>query len=458
MGAGFGSLALAGTLASVDAAKSQLSSPQAARSPHFSPKAKRVIFLFMEGGPSHVDLFDHKPELVRLSGTKIPFGQLPRTIREGKAEKPENFGNLLGPIAKFKQHGQSGQWMSDYIPHMHQHADKLCVIKSMYCDSPSHAPAVQQIHTGHPAFIRPSMGAWCAYGLGTENRDMPAYVAVSTPAGNTSCGNAFLPPIHQATILRHPGKPGRGEKIGYLRDPEGADDIQRLQIEHLRVLNRGTRHSRDAEQGLEGMIESFELAFKMQLEAPGILDIVSESTKTLEDYGVGDGKPTDSFGRQCLMARRLCESGVRFVQVTESGWDSHNKIVTEHGKRCHSTDQPVAALLGDLEQRGLLDETLVIWAGEFGRTPLVQNGDGRGHNPWGFTLWMAGGGVKPGLSYGETDTFGFEAVKNRVHIHDLHATILHLLGINHEKLTYRYAGRDFRLTDVYGEVVKSIIA
>lgn len=453
LGAGFGSVALAGLLS-----ESQAASPaMEIRGPHFPPRAKRVIFLFMEGGPSHLDLLDYKPELEKFHDTKLPFQDLPLEIREGKAEVPENFGNLFGPIARFSQHGESGQWLSNYIPHMHQHADKLCVLKGMRADSISHAPAVQQMHTGDAVFTRPSMGAWSLYGLGSENRSMPGYVAVSAPAGDAACGNAFLPAAYQATILDNAGRSDASQAIRHLKDPEGQHELQSLQLQHLQQLNQTHLREHGPDAGLEGLIESFELAFKMQTEAPGLMDVSRETAETLSLYGVGD-EVTDRFGRQCLMARRLSESGVRFVQVTYTGWDSHERIREAHLDCCQHTDRPVAGLLTDLQRRGLLEDTLVIWTGEFGRTPLVQNDEGRGHNPWGFAMWMAGGGVRGGLSYGGTDPFGFQVTNGRVHVHDLHATILHLLGLDHERLTYRYAGRDFRLTDVYGRVIHEVLA
>ncbi len=454
MGAGFGSVALAGMLAGTSRAGSE--STFEPRTPHFTPRAKRVIFLFMEGGPSHLDLFDYKPDLARYHDTKLPFDKLPQEIREGKAEVPENFGNLLGPVAMFSRYGESGQWMSTYVPHLHQHADKLCVLKGMRADSISHAPAVQQMHTGDAVFTRPSLGAWSLYGLGTENENMPGYVAVSVPAGDTACGNAFLPAGYRATILDNAGRAPAQETIRHLRDPEGAGGLQARQLDHLRMLNRRHLRERGSDRGLEGLIASFELAFRMQVEAPQVMDVEQETAETLSLYGIGQ-EPTDRFGRQCLIARRLSEAGVRFVQVTNTGWDSHEKIKQAHLGQCRQTDQPIAGLLTDLQRRGLLEETLLVWTGEFGRTPLVQNDQGRGHNPWGFSLWLAGGGVQGGLSYGETDPFGFQATEGRVHVHDLHATILYLLGLDHEQLTYQYAGRDFRLTDVYGRIVTEIV-
>ena len=455
MGAGFGSIALAAMLAETRNACAGAS--LAPREPQFEPRAKRVIFLFMEGGPSHLDLFDYKPELAKFHDTKLPFDELPQEIREGKAEVPENFGNLLGPVARFARFGESDQWMSSYIPHMHQHADKLCVLKGMRADSISHGAAVQQMHTGDAVFTRPSMGAWSLYGLGTENENMPGYVAVSAPAGDATCGNAFLPAAYRATLLADAGRAEAAQTIRYLSNPDIPPSVQSVQLEQLRKLNQAHLRNSGTEPGLEGLIESFELAFRMQSEAVDVLDVSRESSETRRMYGI-DEEPTDRFGRQCLIARRLSEAGVRFVQVTYTGWDSHERIKEAHLDCCQHTDKPVAGLLTDLQRRGLLDDTLVIWTGEFGRTPIVQNDKGRGHNPWGFSLWLAGGGVKGGLSYGETDPLGFQATQSRVHIHDLHATILYLLGLDHERLTYRHAGRDFRLTDLYGNVVTEILA
>ncbi|GIW85313.1 MAG: sulfatase [Gemmataceae bacterium] len=469
---GFGSLAFAALVTQstagtpIDSRALSTGSPLAPKLPHFQPRAKRVILLFMEGGPSHVDLLDYKPELFRRHGQRLSAESLPRHFREGKAENPEDFGPLMATPVKFKQYGQSGLWLSDVIPHIAQCADQLCVLKGMVCDSTEHGTAVQQFHTGM-VVPRPSMGAWITYALGTENQNLPGFVVISPPAGTTiNCGSGFLPPIYQATLLHNTDK-SSGEKLRYLTDPRLPPELRRKQLELLREINREHAQRAGQDTTLESMIESFEMAARMQLSAPEVLDISRETPETMARYGIGAGE-TDSFGRQCLLARRLVEAGVRFIQVTSKGWDHHNMIHRSLRSSCARVDKPTAALLTDLKQRGLLDDTLVIWSGEFGRTPLVQGvrgkttlnyeALGRGHNPYGWSLWLAGGGVKGGFCYGKTDDFGFQAVEDRVHIHDLHATILYLLGLDHERLTYRHAGRDFRLTDVHGRVVKEIVA
>lgn len=459
---GFGSVALAALAAQT----SGPSSPLAVRAPHFRPRAKRVIFLFMEGGPSHVDLIDYKPELFRRHGQRLPFESMPRHWREGRGESPDDFGPIMAPPVRFAQHRQSGLWLSDAMPHLARHADKLCVTNSMVGDSPEHGTAVQQFHTG--LFVpRPSMGAWVLYGLGTENQDLPGFVVISPPAGSTvNCGSDFLPAIYQATILRDDGS-ATGERIRYLNAPSGSAELRREQLEFLRQLNREHAQRAGSDARLESVIEAHELAFRMQQQAPGVFDLSQESAESLALYGI-DQPETESFGRQCLLARRLAEAGVRFIQVTSKGWDHHGAMYSSLMRSCGRVDKPIVGLLSDLERRGLLEDTLVVWSGEFGRTPLVQGvrgrteinyaGLGRGHNPYGWSLWLAGGGVKAGFHHGTTDPFGFQAVEDRVHIHDLHATVLHLLGLDHERLTYRHAGRDFRLTDIYGQVVRNILA
>ncbi len=459
---GFGSVALAALVAPTAGA----AGPLAARAPHFRPRAKRVIFLFMEGGPSHVDLIDYKPELFRRHGQRLPFDLLPRQWREGRGESPDDFGPIMATPVKFARHGQSGLWLSDAMPNVARHADKLCVINGMVCDSPEHGTAVQQFHTG--LFVpRPSMGAWMLYGLGTENQDLPGFVVIAPPAGSTvNCGSDFLPAIYQATILRDGGA-ATEERIRYLNAPPSSALIRQEQLEFLRDANRAHAQRSGADPRLESVIEAHELAFRMQARAPGVFDLTQESAESLALYGV-DQPETQSFGRQCLLARRLAEAGVRFIQVTSKGWDHHGTMYSSLTRSCARVDKPIAGLLTDLERRGLLEDTLVMWSGEFGRTPLVQGvrgrteinyaALGRGHNPYGWSLWMAGGGVKAGYRHGATDPFGFQTVEGRVHVHDLHATMLHLLGLDHERLTYRHAGRDFRLTDVYGQVVQNIVA
>lgn len=459
---GFGMLALADLLAGPAArgeapggdrgASSVGSSDLAPKPPHFPARAKRVIFLFMHGGPSQVDTFDYKPELQQRDGESYS-GQMPSQIDA----KPV----LLASPWKFAQHGQSGLWVSDLLPHMAGVADELCVVRSVYSRGQSHGQAVGMVNTGSDNLVRPSVGAWVSYGLGTENSDLPSYVAISPASshgGPRNYGAAFLPAIHQATVVGANGKLGSGRIADLLppggKDPSGVDRgqlelLQRLNREHLRLSGR------DAQ--IEGVIESYELAFRMQRTAPEVMRIEDEPESIQQMYGIGE-KETDNFGRQCLLARRLAEAGVRFIQVSSGNvWDQHGKLREGHAKNSLATDKPIAGLILDLKQRGLLDETLIVWGGEFGRTPVVQGSDGRDHNPHGFTMVLAGGGARGGYAHGETDEFGYYAVKDRVHMHDLHATILHLLGLDHKRLTYHYAGRDFRLTDVYGEVVSGLI-
>ena len=459
LASGFGYLAFAGLAheaSARDAATAQ--NALAATASHVGARAKRVIFLCMKGGPSHVDLFDYKPLLQQHSGR-------PMNGRYG--------AKLLGSPFRFARHGESGQWISELLPNLAGQADELCVIHSMHTDLPNHSQAFTQMHTGSFQFIRPSVGAWTLYGLGTENAELPGFITLSPPSDNGGArnyGSGFLPAICQATkigtnqipgfyatllgIDREPGPPLRNIQNSILTLDEQRDQLDLIRALNAHKLKRDVYHPE-----IEGAIESFELAFRMQDEIPDLLDLKSESESMLKLYGVGSGLPTDRFGRQCLLARRLAEAGVRFIEVTTPvDWDHHFMLKDELRKSCVATDRPVAALLADLKQRGLLEDTLVIWAGEFGRTPYAQSGTGRDHNNRGFTVWMAGGGVQGGIRYGSTDDYGYKAVENQVHIHDWHATILHLLGLDHERLTFNYGGRDFRLTDVYGRVVSDILA
>ncbi len=441
---GFGGLALAGLLAEQASASKH---PLAAKTPHFIPKAKRVIFLYMYGGPSQVDMFDYKPVLEKQSGNPPPA-----SLKIG--------GKLMGPIAKFNRVGEAGHWMSDLLPHLAGHADKLCMLKGMQTDTPAHPTAISQLQTGSPVLVRPSMGAWLTYGLGTENENLPGFMTICPRSTVSMYGSSFLPAIYQGTAIGKAGKPAAEATIRHLVDPTLPPRIQKEQLEHILAMNRQHLQRTGKDDRLDGLIRSFELAYRMQTEVLPVLDISTESKSTLEMYGI-DQKPTDDFGRQCLMARRLSEAGVRFVQVTSTtpsklGWDHHFAIRKTLPSSCKDVDKPIAGLLADLQSRGLLEDTLVLWGGEFGRTPT--GGAGREHNQYGFTCWLAGGGVKSGFSFGETDEFGYKAITDKVHVHDLHATILHLLGLDHERLTYRYSGRDFRLTDVHGRVVKEIIA
>lgn len=446
---GFGYLAFS-ALASQAAAR-EYQSPLAPKAPHFEPRAKRVIFLCMRGGPSHVDTFDYKPELEKHAG-KSPGEAAGVNSQKGR--------KLLPSPWKFLPQGSSGIPISELYPHLSKHADDLCLLNSMYTDIPNHPQALVQLHTGSFQFVRPSVGAWVLYGLGTENEDLPGFITIKPPArlgGAQNYGSSFLPAVYQGTRIGGTGQALRDASIGNIENPQLSQEQQREQVNLLQSMNRrqAELHPRNSE--LDGVIESYELAFRMQSSLPDLMDLSGESQATLDQYGVNQG-PTDDFGRQCLMARRFVEAGVRYVELTHEGWDQHGGLRAKLASNCQATDQPIAALLDDLKQRGLLKDTLVIWGGEFGRTPAVNKEDGRDHNATGFSMWMAGGGVKGGMRYGETDEFGISAAVDKFHIHDLHATTLHLLGLDHTKLTYRYAGRDFRLTNVSGRVADAIIS
>jgi hypothetical protein len=454
-GCGFGLLALAELLAAeapVRAASppDRAAHPYAVCPPHYTPRAKRVIFLYMPGGPSHVDLFDPKPRLRVDNGKPLPF-------EKPKLERTKT-GNLLASPWKFKKHGQSGIEVSELLPRVASCIDDICVIRSMLADNINHSGAALQMCTGEQAFSRPSMGSWLTYGLGTENQNLPGFVVVS-PApvfqGAQLWSSSFLPSAYQGTLIRDLKKP-----IANLRDPSGTLQRQRIKLDALRQLNELHKRERVIDSALDARIASFELAFRMQREAPEAFDLSRESRTTHQRYGI-DQPTTDLFGRQCLLARRLVERGVRFVQLFDAPennvWDHHNGLRERLPQRCAAVDQPIAALLTDLKGRGLLDDTLVLWGGEFGRTPTAENTNGREHHPFGFTMWLAGGGIRGGMTYGATDEFGWHSVHDKVHVHDLHATILHLMGLDHEKLTYRFSGRDYRLTDVHGHVVRTII-
>jgi hypothetical protein len=448
-GCGFGLLALADLLAAAEVPNRAVD-PFAVRPPHHPPRAKRVIFLYMPGGPSHVDLFDPKPRLLIDNGKPLPF-------EKPKLEHVKN-GNLFASPWKFRKHGQCGTEVSELLPRVAGCVDDLCVIRSMLADNINHSGAALQMCTGEQAFSRPSMGSWLTYGLGTENQSLPGFVVVS-PAevfqGAQLWASSFLPSAYQGTLVRDLKNP-----IANLGGASVDQQRQRDKLDALRRLNDIHKHERTMDGVLDARIASFELAFRMQREAPEAFDLSRESDKVHQLYGIGNAV-TDLFGRQCLLARRLAERGVRFVQLFDApmnnAWDHHGGIGESLPKRCAAVDQPIAALLTDLKARGLLDDTLVLWGGEFGRTPTVEGTTGRGHHPFGFTMWLAGGGVKGGMTYGATDDFGWYSVEDKVHVHDLHATILHLMGLDHEKLTYRYGGRDYRLTDVHGHVVHKII-
>ncbi len=466
--AGFGWLALRGLLGDESAAGKASSTPVfgpaygmqddqdplAPRAPHFTARAKRVIYLCMSGAPSHVDTFDYKPKLA---------------ADDGKAYSGRNRpgARLMASPWKFSPHGQSGRMISELFPNVGKLADDLCFLHGLHTDLPAHAQAALKIHTGSFQFVRPSLGAWTLYGLGTSNKNVPGFITLNAPAnqgGAQNYGSAFLPAYFQGQRIGVEGRARAGLRRGGAGS-ESLEDIanarlgveqQRKQLDLVQKLNR-ERKTREQDGAVDGVIQSYELAFRMQAEVPGLLDLAKESAETQAMYGIGNAT-TEAFGRQCLTARRLVESGVRFVEVNAGGWDHHQQLKDRLTKSCAEVDKPIAGLLTDLKARGMLKDTLVLWGGEFGRTPYGQGGDGRDHNNKGFTMWMAGGGVKGGFAHGATDDYGAEAVDGRMSIHDLHATILHLLGLDHERLTFNYAGRDFRLTDVHGAVAKEILA
>ncbi len=444
---GFGYMAFAGwsTLASASDAKR---SPLAPRAPHFPARARHVIFLCMNGAPSHVDTFDHKPKLAEHDGKP--------SDRPGRIPGAK----LMGSPWRFRQHGASGLWVSELFPRVAAHTDELCVVRSMQTDLPAHPEAYLMLHTGSSQFIRPSLGAWTLYGLGTECDDLPGFIALKPTGRNGGAqnyGSAFLPAACQATRISSEGQPIAQARIGNIRNPRLDLKTQRLQLDLVQAMNRDLLERERVQPGVEGVIESYELAFRMQGKLPEVMDLAGESAATKTLYGLDDPATAD-FGRQCLLARRFVQAGVRFVELTHGDWDQHRGLKAGHARNARAVDRPIAGLLADLRAHGLLDQTLVIWGGEFGRTPHGQNSDGRDHNNKGFSLWLAGGGARAGLAYGQTDELGYEAVEHPMHVHDLHATILHLLGLDHERLTYRYAGRDMRLTDVKGVVHRGIIA
>lgn len=455
---GFGHLALASMLADTTPAGAarDASSPLTPKAPHHSPRAKRVIFLFMKGGPSHIDTFDYKPALQRDDGKPLPFAK-PRVTFAAT-------GNLLASPWKFQKYGESGILVSELFPHVAQCVDDLCILNSCHGTNPAHGGALLKLHTGSDNFVRPSMGAWITYGLGTENQNLPGFITICPTlahGGVNNWGAAFLPAPFQGTPIGNASVPSREAKVRHITSRQPSRQLQRMQLDLLAAMNREQLEEDGPNQELEGRIQSFELAFRMQTAMPEIQDLSDETEETLRLYGV-DEPMTENFGRQCLLARRFAERGVRFIQVTHSDafvqWDQHGDLKKGHEKNAKEVDKPIAALLIDLKRRGLLQDTLVLWGGEFGRTPTAQGKDGRDHNPEGFTMWMAGGGVKTGIQYGATDEYGYYALHDKMHIHDVHATLLHLLGLNHERLTYRYAGRDFRLTDVAGRVAHDILA
>jgi hypothetical protein len=456
-GVGLGSIALASLLkdelAPSARAAAAAAGPMTPRAPHYPARAKRVIYLFMAGAPSHLDLFDYKPQLEKFDG-KLPPAEL---LKGYRAAFINPNSTLLAPKYKFAKYGQCGAELSEILPHLATVVDDITMVKSMQTDAFNHAPAQIFMNTGSTQFGRPSMGAWTTYGLGSESQDLPGYVVFSTGTKGTSGGAAnwgsgFLPTAYQGVPFR-----GQGEPVLYLSNPAGIDnEVQRDSLDSIRHLNE-MHFAEVGDPEINTRIHSFELAYRMQSSAPELMDISKESKETLEMYGAEPGQ--SSYANACLLSRRLIERGVRFVQIFHEAWDHHGGLTKGLKEQCGKTDQASAALIKDLKQRGLLDDTLVIWGGEFGRTPMVQGGnDGRDHHPKAFTMWMAGGGLKPGLILGESDEFGFNAVQDPVHVHDLHATLLHLLGFDHTKLTYRFQGRDFRLTDVHGQIVDKLLA
>ena len=437
---GFGYLALAGMCAEAAPVN-----PLAPKTTHFAPRAKRVIFLCMRGGPSHLDTFDYKRKLQADAGQEIKQGN----------QYQGTGGKLLRSPWEFAQHGQNGLWISELLPNLAKHADKLCLMNGMHTDLPSHPHSFVKMHTGNSQFVRPSLGAWTLYGLGTESENLPGFIVLNPSSGNgvaQNYGSAFLPAIYQATPIS-----GSSGQISNIANRRMSRERQRMQLDLIQGLNQGRLKQKQVDPNLESVIDSFELAFKMQTEVPRLMNVYKESSSVRRAYGIGS-RSTDSFGKQCLLARRMAEAGVRFIELNSGGWDHHRGLKSGMERNCRAIDKPIAALLADLEKRDMLKDTLVMWGGEFGRTPHGESDDGRDHNNRGYTMWMAGGGVKGGMRYGQTDEYGFAAVDGRMHIHDWHATVLHLLGLNHKKLTFNYSGRDFRLTDVHGNVAKEILA
>ncbi len=438
---GFGWLAFSGLTGRSLAANA--TGPLAPKPTHFPARAKRVIFLCMTGGPSHVDTFDYKPKLTADSGNA---GKRPGT-------------KLLGSQWKFSQHGKSGLYLSELFPTLAKHADELCLLRSMQTNLPAHPQAFLNLHTGSSQFVRPSLGAWSLYGLGTANENLPGFVTISPSTSNGGAqnyGSSFLPAIYQGTRIGSNARSIANARVANL-EPSVNQAAQRTELELLQSLNAQKLKKDMVNPEVEGVIQSYELAFKMQSEMPSVMDVEKETAATKKLYGL-DNNRTAEFGRKCLLARRMVEKGVRFVEINHGNWDQHFNLGTALANNCNEIDLPIAGLLTDLQQRGMLKDTLVIWGGEFGRTPHAQGGDGRDHNNKGFTMWMAGGGVKGGYSYGATDDYGYEAVDKPMPIHDWHATVLALLGLDHEQLTFPYAGRDFRLTDTKGTVAKEILA
>jgi hypothetical protein len=464
---GFGYLALAGLC--TEQAAADYRNPLAPKAPHFPARAKRIIFLSMRGGPSHVDTFDYKPKLAEDAGKAV-------AALSGQVQDRNRGRSLLPSPFKFERHGQSGLPLSELFPNLAPHADDMCLLNSMYTDVPNHPQSWLMLHTGEFRFTRPSMGAWLLYGLGTENQDLPGYITISPPSdlgGAQNFGNGFLPASFQGTRIGQQGSAVASASIGNITNSSLSGEVQRRQIDFIQAMNQDLLQRKQVNPELEGVINSMELGFRMQNSLPQLMDISKESQATLDLYGITKGRAagagnnknannpanasTDDFGRQCLLARRFCEAGVRFVEVSLGNWDTHSGLKSRLTSLCGQIDKPMGGLLTDLKQRGLLKDTIVMWGGEFGRTPTGQGADGRDHNSAGFSMWLAGGGVKGGMRFGATDDHGSRAVENKFHHHDLHATLLHLLGLDHQKLAYRYGGRDYTLTDIHGRVAKEII-
>ena len=450
---GFGSLALAAMASETAGATAVPSAMHRDLRPHHTARAKRIIFLFMWGGPSHVDTFDPKPQLNEQAGKPLT----------GKAVgvDRDQLGTLLGTPFRFRQHGDGGVWMSELFPHLARQADRMCVVRSLHTEGKAHGEALLRLHTGQANLVRPSVGAWVSYGLGSENENLPAFVTISPPRGHggiQNYGNAFLPARHQATAIGSAEIPIGDATVSHLKNKHLSGSEQRKQLDLIQSINRRHLAESTTDRNIEGMIANYELAFRMQSAMPEVMRIEEETKGTLDLYGI-DSEPTNNFGRQCLLARKFAEAGSRYIQVsTNYTWDHHTKVVDGTRTEALKVDRPIAGLLEDLARRGMLEDTLVLWGAEFGRTPTVQGADGRNHHPEGFTVWMAGGGTRGGLTYGASDDFGYAPAENPVHMHDLHATLLHALGLDHERLTYRHAGRDFRLTDVYGNVIHDLFA
>ena len=460
---GFGSLAFSGLLSQArgNTPSTQLQNPLAPQEPMFAPRAKRIIFIFMQGGPSHVDTFDYKPLLDKQDGAELEFKNARSIAKTGSYGKEQ----IMKSPWKFRQYGETGHWVSDLFPEIGRQVDDLCFVHSMHTNGVAHGPSTLFLHTGTTNLIMPSVGSWITYGLGTENENIPGFITISpsySNGGPRNYSNAFLPSHYQGTALGRAGQPASQARFNNIKNSQWALGKQRQQLQLLQSLNRNQLEPYQEDDELAAVVNSFELAFRMQQHAPSLTDLSKESASTLKMYGIGTPE-TDDFGRQCLLARRIAEAGTRYIQVNyaDNGnnprWDQHSKI-QKHETHARATDKPVAGLIQDMKQRGLLEDTLIWWGGEFGRNPFKQGVDGRDHNPKGFTHFLCGAGVKSGFSYGATDEFGHEAVENKVHMHDMHATLLHLLGIDHERLTYRHAGRDFRLTDVEGRVVSDLFS